>query len=85
MPLTFRKAGRFEKLVGFARSPFIVTRGSVTLSCATTPHPSCFSKSQRYRETFQKTETNFKPRKMFEPKNRKDEVTQKILHPKKVS
>ena len=39
------KAGRFEKLLGFARSHFIVTRGSVSLSCATTPHPSCFSKS----------------------------------------
>ena len=29
----------------FARSHCIVTRGSVSLLCATTPHPSCFSKS----------------------------------------
>ena len=29
----FKKAGRFEKLLGFAR-------GSVSLSCATTPHPA---------------------------------------------
>ena len=45
IPLTSKKAGRFEKLLGFARSHSIVTRGSMSLSCATTPHPSCFSKS----------------------------------------
>ena len=45
LPLWSTKAGRFEKLLGFARSPSIVTRGSISLSCATTPHPSCFSKS----------------------------------------
>ena len=43
--LRSKKAGRFEKLLGFARSYSIVTRGSVSLSCATTPHPSRFSKS----------------------------------------
>ena len=26
-----------------------MTRGSVSLSCATTPHPFCFSKSSRYK------------------------------------
>ena len=46
-PLRFKKAGRFEKLLGFARSHSIVTRGSVSPSCATRSHPSCFSKSQR--------------------------------------
>ena len=45
LPLRFKKAGRFEKLLCFARSHFIVTCGSVSLSCATTPHPSYFSKS----------------------------------------
>ena len=29
LPLKSRKAGRFEKLLGFARSHFSVTRGSV--------------------------------------------------------
>ena len=48
LPLRSKKAGRFEKLHGFARSHFIVTRGSVSLSCATTPHPSYFSKYSRY-------------------------------------
>ena len=43
-----KKAGRFKKLLGSARSHFIVTRGSVSLSCATTLHPSRFSKSERY-------------------------------------
>ena len=43
--LRSKKAGRFEKLLGFARSHSIVTRGSVNLSCANTWHPSCFSKS----------------------------------------
>ena len=44
-PFRSKKAGRFEKLLGFARSHFIATRGSVSLSCATTPHPSWFPKS----------------------------------------
>ena len=48
VPFRSKKAGRFEKLLGFARSHSLVTRGSVSLSCASTPHPSCFSKSQRY-------------------------------------
>ena len=42
--LRSKKAGRFEKLLGFARSYSIVTRGSVSLSCATSTHSSCFSK-----------------------------------------
>ena len=42
VPLRSKKAGRFEKLLGFARSHSIVTRYSVSLSRATTPHPSCF-------------------------------------------
>ena len=37
------KAGSFEKLLGLARSQIIVTRGSVSLSCATTPHTSRFA------------------------------------------
>ena len=45
IPFRSEKAGRFEKLLGFARSHSIVTRGSVRLSCATTPHPACLSKS----------------------------------------
>ena len=45
LPFRSEKAGRCEKLLGFARSHSIVTRGSVSLSCATTPHPCCFSKS----------------------------------------
>ena len=47
LPLRSKKEGSFAKLVGFARSHSIVTRGSVSLSCATTPHNSCFSKSCR--------------------------------------
>ena len=43
-----RQAGRLEEVLGFARSHFIVTRGSVSHSCATTQHPSRFSISQRY-------------------------------------
>ena len=39
--INIEKAGRFEKLLGFARSHSIVTRDSVSLSCATTQHPSC--------------------------------------------
>ena len=34
VPLTSKKGGRFEKLVGFARSHSIMTRGSASLSCA---------------------------------------------------
>ena len=45
LPLRSEKAGRFEKLLSFAMSHSIVTLGSVSLSCATTPHPSRFSKS----------------------------------------
>ena len=45
VPLRSKKTGRFEKLLGFTRGRSIVTRGSVTLSCATKPHPSCFSES----------------------------------------
>ena len=45
LPLRSKKAGRFEKLLGFSRSPFFVTSGSLSLSCTTTPHPSFFSKS----------------------------------------
>ena len=37
IPLRSKKAGRFAKLLGFARSHSIVTRGSVSLSCASTP------------------------------------------------
>ena len=50
LPIRSKKAGNFEKLLGFARSHSIVTRGSVSLSCATTPHISCFSNSQRHFE-----------------------------------
>ena len=46
LPVRSKKAGRFEKLLGFARSHSIVTRGLVSVSCATTQHPSCFSKYQ---------------------------------------
>ena len=45
LPLRSEKADRYETLLGFARSHLIVKRGSVSLSCASTPHPSCFSKS----------------------------------------
>ena len=45
LPLRSKNAGIFEKLIGFARSHFIVTRGAVSLPCATRLHPSCFSKS----------------------------------------
>ena len=45
LPLGSKKAGRFEKLLGFARSHSIVTIGSVSLSCATTLHPSCLPNS----------------------------------------
>ena len=37
LPLRSKKAGRFDKLPGFARSQSIVTRVSVSLSCATIP------------------------------------------------
>ena len=45
LPLRSKKAGRSEKLLGFARSLFFVTRGSVSLSSNNSPHPSCFSKA----------------------------------------
>ena len=32
-----KKQGGFEKLLGFSRSHLIATRGSASLSCATTP------------------------------------------------
>ena len=38
LPSRSEKAGRFEKLLGIARSHSIVTRGSVSLSSAITPH-----------------------------------------------
>ena len=44
-PFRSKEAGRFEKLLDFARSHFILTRDLVSLSCATTQHPFCFSKS----------------------------------------
>ena len=47
-PLRSKNAGKFEKLLGFAGSHSIVTRGSVSLSCPTSPHFFCFTKSQRY-------------------------------------
>ena len=43
-----RKSGRFETLFRFANSHSIMTTDLMSLSCATTPHPSCFFKSQRY-------------------------------------
>ena len=45
LQLTSEKAGRFEKLFGFARSHSFVILGSVSIFCATVSHPSCFSKS----------------------------------------
>ena len=45
VPLRSKKAGRFEKFLGFAMRHSIVTRGSVSLLCATTPQPYRFSKS----------------------------------------
>ena len=50
LPWRSKKAEIFEKLLGFARSDSIVTRGSLSLSCATTPHLSRFSKSARYKK-----------------------------------
>ena len=38
LPLRSKKAGRFEKLLSFARSHSIVTRGSVSLSPAQPDH-----------------------------------------------
>ena len=37
LPLRSKKAGRFEKLLGFARSPFFVTRGESLVQQLTTP------------------------------------------------
>ena len=48
LPLRSEKSGRFERILGFARSHSIVTRGSVSLSYATTTHLTCFSKFERY-------------------------------------
>ena len=45
LALRSKKAGRFEKLIGFARSHSIVTHDSVSLLCAITPPRSYFSKS----------------------------------------
>ena len=45
VPLRSKKAGRFETLLGLARSHSIMRRGSVSHSRATTPDPFCFSKS----------------------------------------
>ena len=45
LSLRSKKARRNEKLLGFAISHSIVARDSVSLSCATTPYPSCFTKS----------------------------------------
>ena len=42
LPLRFKNAGRFVKLLGFARSHSKVTLGSVSLLCATIAQPSCF-------------------------------------------
>ena len=49
LSLISKKAGRIEKLLGLARSHYFVTCGSVSLLYATTPHPSCFSKSKRLK------------------------------------
>ena len=46
--LLYKKASRFEKLLGFVRSHFIDTRGSVSLSCAIKLHASRFCPSCRY-------------------------------------
>ena len=43
LPLRSKKAGKFEKFHGFARGHTIVTPCLMSLSCATTPHTSCFS------------------------------------------
>ena len=40
--LRSKKTGRLAKLLIFSTSHSIVTHGSESLSCATTPHPSCF-------------------------------------------
>ena len=45
VPLRSKKAGRFEIILDFARSHSIVPHGSVSFSCASTPHLSCFSES----------------------------------------
>ena len=45
LPLKDLKTEKFEELLGFAQSHSIVTRSLVSLSCATTPQPSRFSKS----------------------------------------
>ena len=46
--LRSKEAGRFETLLDFSRSHPFLTRGWVSLSCATTQNSSCFCKSSRY-------------------------------------
>ena len=42
------KTGRFEKFLDCARNQSIVTRGSVSLSFATTPHQTCSLKQSQF-------------------------------------
>ena len=42
LPLGHRNAGKSERMLSFASSYSIVTRGSVSLSCANSPRSSCF-------------------------------------------
>ena len=53
-----KKTGRFEKLLGFSRSHLIVTRGSVSLSCASAPHPSRFFLNLNGRNFIKWSENN---------------------------
>ena len=48
MTKNFKFQEKFLNILGIARSHFIMTGGSLSLSSATTPHPTCFSKSKRY-------------------------------------
>ena len=48
LPFKSQKAGGLLKHLGFARNHSIVTRSSVSLSSATTPQTSCFSKFHRF-------------------------------------
>ena len=41
--MNFGISAESERLFRFANSHLIATRDSESLSCATTPHPSCFS------------------------------------------
>ena len=45
LPYGPRKAPIEKQLFRFANSHYIVTRDPVSLSCATTPYLSCFTKS----------------------------------------